>query len=96
MQGEYTAVVSRSPEGLYVASCAEIPGIVAEAESEESAVADLRVAIAIAFEVNRQEAFEEAGPGAHCCPVIVDHTPTETELSDADLSDIDEPESIFA
>jgi predicted RNase H-like HicB family nuclease len=96
MQGEYTAVVSRSPEGLYVATCAEIPGIVAEAETEEAAMADLRVAIAIAFEVNRQEAFEEAGPGAHCCAMLVDHTPTETEMSEADLADIDEPESIFA
>jgi len=31
--------------------------------------------IAIAFEVNRDEAFREATPGARRLPVTVDHTP---------------------
>jgi len=75
MHGEFTAVVSRSDDGSYVASCAEIPGIVAEAESEEEAIANLSDSIAIAFEVNRDEAFREATPGSRCLPVSVDHTP---------------------
>jgi hypothetical protein len=46
MHGEFTAVVARSEEGAYVASCAEIPGIVAEAETEEEAIANLSDSIA--------------------------------------------------
>ncbi|RFC44240.1 MAG: putative nuclease of the RNAse H fold, HicB family [Verrucomicrobia bacterium] len=75
MHGEFTAVVSRSEDGAYVASCAEIPGIVAEAESEAEAIANLSDSIAIAFEVNRDEAFREAEPGSRCLTVKVDHTP---------------------
>jgi predicted RNase H-like HicB family nuclease len=75
MHGEFTAVVSRSEDGGFVASCAEIPGIVAEAESEAEAIANLSDSIAIAFEVNRDEAFREATPGARRLPVTVDHTP---------------------
>ncbi len=87
MQGEYTAVVSRDPNGTYVASCAEIPGIVAEAESEEDALANLSNLIAIAFEVNRDEAFREAVPGFRCCSVTVDHTPSDIEMSDPEMSE---------
>jgi predicted RNase H-like HicB family nuclease len=75
MHGEFTAVVARSEEGAYVASCAEIPGIVAEAETEEEAIANLSDSIAIAFEVNRDEAFREAMPGARRLLVTVDLTP---------------------
>jgi predicted RNase H-like HicB family nuclease len=79
MHGEFTAVVSRSAEGAFVASCAEIPGIVAEAESESEAIANLSDSIAIAFEVNRDEAFREASPGARRLTVTVDDTPDQVD-----------------
>jgi predicted RNase H-like HicB family nuclease len=56
---QFTAIVHQgdAAEGGYWATCLELPGANGQGETKEQCLADLRDAIALLMEVQREEAF---------------------------------------
>lgn len=71
MRAELTAIVRRCDEG-FVAICAEVPGAEVVSATECGALASLIEAIGIVFEVNRDDAFSEAGSNGKLHRIVVD------------------------
>lgn len=71
MRAQLTAIVRRSPEG-FVASCAEVPGTEVVSATERDALETLIDAVSIVLEVNRNDAFREAGSNAKRYEIEVD------------------------
>lgn len=61
MQMEFTAVFKEAPEGGYVAFVEELPGANTQGETLNEARENLREAVSLVLEANRQLAEEELG-----------------------------------
>jgi len=72
MRAELTAILEKTENGTFIARCAEVPGTESEADSPQEALENLASAITVVFEVNREEAQEEASPNAKYCFITVD------------------------
>jgi predicted RNase H-like HicB family nuclease len=68
----FTAIVHRGEpdEGGYWATCLEVPGANGQGETKEQCLADLRDAIALLLEVQREEAFR-LDPTAETAELVV-------------------------
>jgi predicted RNase H-like HicB family nuclease len=69
---QFTAIVHRGEpdEGGYWATCLEVPGANGQGETKEQCLADLRDAIALLLEVQREEAFR-LDPAAETAELVI-------------------------
>jgi len=51
---EYTAVIKKSPDGWYLAQCEQVPGAVTQGKTAEEAVLNLKEAIQLVLEAERE------------------------------------------
>ncbi len=68
----FTAIVHRGEpdEGGYWATCLEVPGANGQGETREQCLADLRDAIALLLEAQREEAFR-LDPAAETAELVI-------------------------
>ena len=69
---QFTAIVHRGEpdEGGYWATCLEVPGANGQGETRDECLADLRDAITLLLETQRDEAFR-LDPGAETAEVVI-------------------------
>lgn len=69
---QFTAIVHRGEpdEGGYWATCLEIPGANGQGETKEECLADLREAITLMLEVQREQAFQ-MDPAAETTELVI-------------------------
>jgi predicted RNase H-like HicB family nuclease len=71
MTNTFTAVFEEAEEGGFIAYAAELRGTTTQGETLEEARENLREAIELILESNRELALREAGPTARCEPISV-------------------------
>jgi len=54
---EYTAIIERGNNGWYVAQCAQIPAAITQGKTIEEVVTNLKEAIELILECEKEEAF---------------------------------------
>jgi predicted RNase H-like HicB family nuclease len=57
---EYTAIIEKGNNGWYVAQCAQIPAAITQGKTIEEAENNLKEAIELILECEKEEAFEKA------------------------------------
>ena len=69
---QFTAIVHRGEpdEGGYWATCLEVPGANGQGETKENCLADLRDAVNLIVEVQREEAFR-LDPDAETAELVI-------------------------
>ena len=70
MRNEFTAIVENDGP-LFVAYCAEVPGVNGQGKTHEECLANLREAISLILEHRREESLRALPPDARQEPVIV-------------------------
>ena len=70
---KYTAILTFSPDdGWWTATCAEVPAAITQGRTQDEARENLKDAIALVIETQREAAVREAGSSAHVEEVLVD------------------------
>jgi predicted RNase H-like HicB family nuclease len=59
---EYTAIIEQGKNGWYVAQCAQIPGAVSQGKSADEAEENLKDAIRLILECEREETLKTFRP----------------------------------
>jgi predicted RNase H-like HicB family nuclease len=69
---QYTAVLTySSDDGWWTATCAEVPAAITQGRNIEEARENLKDAIALVIETQREEAMKDAGASATIEPILV-------------------------
>ena len=71
MRNEFTAIVEQDGT-WFVAYCAELPGANGQGRTQEECLSNLREAIALILEHNREESLRSLPPHAKQEPVVVE------------------------
>jgi predicted RNase H-like HicB family nuclease len=57
---QYTVVLDPQDEGGYTVQCVEIPGAISQGETREEALANIKEAIELVLEVQREELYKKS------------------------------------
>jgi predicted RNase H-like HicB family nuclease len=69
---QYTAILTYcSEDGWWTATCAEVPAAITQGRSIEEARENLRDAIALVIDTQREAAMKDAGASATVEPILV-------------------------
>ena len=70
---KYTAILSFNPDdGWWTATCAEVPAAITQGRTQDEARENLKDAIVLVIETQREAAVREAGSSARVEEVLVD------------------------
>jgi predicted RNase H-like HicB family nuclease len=69
---KYTAILTHSPEdGWWTATCAEVPAAITQGRTVDEAKANLKDALELVLETQRDAAMKEAGTSATIEEILV-------------------------